>query len=388
MLEERYVFPKVAAECAAHLMELSKSGTFGQAADPEAFAASMTEALRSVAKDKHLLVRVRAAVDAASAPGAAQPLRARVHRFERARRENFGFEAVTRFDGNVGYLDLRSFAAPPRGGFDAAVAAMALLEHRDALIFDLRRNSGGSPAMVQFLCSHLFDEPTHLNSLHFREGDRTQEFWTHGVPGTSLPDVPVFVLTSKETFSAAEEFSYNLRALQRATLIGETTRGGANPGGLYPIDDRFEMVIPTGRAINPITGTNWEGVGVVPHVPVAASDALDTALQLAQAAAEDRRAEKERQWAELEALYVAALERGDAGDSSAASASLALALKEGYGWRLLRESDIDGIGRGLLGEERVELAIAAFRFNAEMFPGSERAKRSLADGLKRIEQGE
>jgi C-terminal processing protease CtpA/Prc len=380
MLEERYIFPEVAAKCAAKLREQWSGGAQGEVAEPEAFAKALTEALRSVSKDKHILVRVRAAKEEAPTTAETQSLRARSRRFERARAENFGFDRVEHLNGNVGYLDLRSFAAPPGGGFDAAVAAMALVAHSDALIFDLRKNSGGSPGMVQFLTSHLFDEPTHLNSLYFREGDRTQEFWTHGVPGASMPDVPVFVLTSSETFSAAEEFSYNLRALKRATLVGETTRGGANPGGLFPIDAQFEMVIPTGRAINPITGTNWEGVGVVPHVPVAAKAALDTALELARKAATERRADIEAHWAEVESLYRAALEEPD---SDQGATTLGLAVERGYGWRLINESDIDAIGHDLLDDGRASLAIAAFEFNVETFPGSERAKESLDEALRR-----
>ena len=131
--------------------------------------------------------------------------------------------------GNVGYLDLRYFAAPWVAQ-PTATAAMAVLANADALIFDLRHNQGGMPGMVQFLCPYLFVERTHLNSLYFREGDRTDEFWTHDVPGRRMPDVPVFVLTSAATFSAAEEFCYDLRTRERATLVGEQTRGGANPG--------------------------------------------------------------------------------------------------------------------------------------------------------------
>lgn len=380
MLKERYVFPEVGAQCAAELAERWSGDAQGEAADPGVFAEELTEALRSVSKDKHLLVRVRAAKEVASTSDGTPSLRSRSRRFENARAENFGFEKVEHLDGNVAYLDLRSFAAPPGGGFDAAVAAMALVAHSDALIFDLRKNSGGSPGMVQFLISHLFDEPTHLNSLYFREEGRTQEFWTHGVPGTSMPDVPVFVLTSSETFSAAEEFSYNLQALKRATLVGETTRGGANPGGLFSIDAQFEMVIPTGRAINPITGTNWEGVGVVPHVPVAAKAALDAALELARKAAANWRAEIEVRWEELDALYHTALGQSDPDQGAA---NMELAMGRGYGWRLIGESDIDAIGHDLLGDGRAQLAIAVFQFNVETFPGSQRAKESLTDALRR-----
>ena len=159
---------------------------------------------------------------------------------------------------------------------------MNFLANADAIIFDMRQNGGGHPGLIQYICSYLFDAPTHLNSLYWRQGDRTEEFWTlDDVPGPKMPDVPVFVLTSSYTFSGAEEFSYNLQTRERATLVGETTGGGANPGGRMPVNQRFGIFIPTGRAINPITGTNWEGIGVVPDIAVDADEAYDTALAMA-----------------------------------------------------------------------------------------------------------
>jgi hypothetical protein len=300
----------------------------------------------------------------------------RLRRLTLDRERNFGFEKVERLAGNVGYVELVTFAGP----WDAqatAVAAMALLAHTDAVIFDLRANGGGSPGMVQFLCSYLFDERTHLNSLYFREGDRTQEFWTHDVPGTKLPDVPVFVLTSARTFSAAEEFSYNLRTRSRATLVGETTRGGANPGGLFPIDAQFEIVIPTGRAINPVTGGNWEGIGVEPHVSVAADSALEAALELARPAAAAHRALKLAQREALEASYFEALRLADAPRPEEAARALCAGLRVGLDAHLLAEDDVDALGRDLLRQERHALAVAALSFNVATFPTSASALVSL-----------
>src|SRR5262249_27539808 len=142
--------------------------------------------------------------------------------------------------------------------------------HSRALIFDLRRNGGGSPNMVQLITSYLFDpEIRHLNSFYIRPMDKHIQFWTLPyVPGKRLPTVPVYVLTSGYTFSGAEEFAYNLKQMQRATLIGETTGGGANPGAPFPVHSGLIVFIPGGRAINPITQTNWEGTGVAPDMEV------------------------------------------------------------------------------------------------------------------------
>lgn len=192
-----------------------------------------------------------------------------------------GFNTIQRLDGNIGYIDLRGFA-PALYIEDTVKASMQLLQGSSSIIFDLRKNGGGDPAAVQLISSYLFDpsEPVHLNSLYFRPDDTTTEFWTHDGIETSLamPDVPVYVLTSSRTFSAAEEFTYNLKNLKRATIIGETTGGGAHPVNSMIIGNQLMVVLPIARAISPITGTNWEGTGVSPDLKVPAKNALDSAL--------------------------------------------------------------------------------------------------------------
>jgi C-terminal processing protease CtpA/Prc len=197
---------------------------------------------------------------------------------------NYGFFRVERLPGNVAYLDLRVFIDTNEGSSDTATAAMNFLAHTDALIIDLRQNRGGFPTMIQLLCSYLFgSEPVLLNTFAFRAGGRHEEWWTlPDVPGTRYGEQkPVYVLTSAETFSAGEEFAYDLQARRRATIVGEVTGGGANPGAMVPLSHGFAAFIPFGRAVNPVTGTNWEGVGVKPDVPVPATEALRTAQVLA-----------------------------------------------------------------------------------------------------------
>ena len=194
------------------------------------------------------------------------------------KRINGGFEKVERLQGNVGYVDFRFFGQHPIA-FKAVDSAFAFLQNTDALIIDLRQNGGGSPEMVAYICSYLFgDEPVHLNDLYFRPSNETRQYWTSpSVPGPRYLDKPVYVLTSSRTFSGAEECSYNLKNLKRATIVGETTGGGAHPGGSERLSDYFTAFIPSGRAINPITKTNWEGTGVEPDIKVAAAEALKTA---------------------------------------------------------------------------------------------------------------
>src|SRR5262249_14549182 len=172
---------------------------------------------------------------------------------ERTARMNAGFVKVERLPGNVGYLELTGFMSPEEAARPAA-AAMNFLAATDALIIDLRKNGGGSPPTVALVCSYFFgEEPVHLNSLYWRKGDRTEEFWTRkAVEGPRYLNKEVYVLTSKRTFSGAEEFTYNLKNLKRATVVGETTGGGAHPGGGVRLGGRFGGVIPHGPAASAV----------------------------------------------------------------------------------------------------------------------------------------
>ena len=194
------------------------------------------------------------------------------------RLDNFGIRQVERLDGNVGYLDVRRVAVPANAG-PAIGAAMELVAGTYALIIDLRHNHGGAPEGVVFWCSYLLDErPTHLNDIFHADTGETRQFWALPyVPGTRYLDRPVFVLTSGHTFSGGEDFAYTLQALGRATVIGETTGGGAHPTRGFPISAAVHIGIPFARSVNPVTGTNWQGTGVVPDVPADAERAYDVA---------------------------------------------------------------------------------------------------------------
>lgn len=216
LLKENYVFPEVADKAAAQIQKQLASGAYDKVADARAFAQALTEDLRAAAKDKHLRVNV-------APPGWKPPSKegtddAAIR--DELRKENFGFFKVEILPGNIGYLEFRSFEAPRFGG-PTAVAAMNFLGSCDALIFDVRENGGGEPEMIQLISTYLFKEPTHLNDLYWRKGDRRDQFWTLSyAPGPPLVDVPVYVLTSSRTFSGAEEFTNNLKVLKRATIVG------------------------------------------------------------------------------------------------------------------------------------------------------------------------
>lgn len=282
-INRSYVFPETAKQMESHVRGLVKNGEYDSISSGRKLAERLTEDLQSISKDKHL--RVRFSYDVL-------PIRSRNDRpsedeiAERSRfmkDVNYGFEKVERMAGNIGYVEFRGFF-DAESGADTVAAAMNFLANTDSMIIDLRRNGGGSPMMVALISSYLFGkEKVHLNDLYWREGDRTDEFWTmpDRVKGSRYEGKDVYILTSNYTFSGAEEFTYNLKNLKRATVVGETTGGGAHPGGTFRLTDHFSAFISTGRAINPITKTNWEGTGVTPHVPVSKELALDTAYKMA-----------------------------------------------------------------------------------------------------------
>jgi C-terminal processing protease CtpA/Prc len=195
-----------------------------------------------------------------------------------ARRANYGLERAERLPGNVGYLEIRSFNFDAASVDSALSAAMNFLANTDALIIDVRRNGGGEPAMVAAVCSYLLPPNRLINKFFWRPQNRWDEFRTSAVSGRHYGTTrPVYVLTSDGTFSGAEEFAYDLQTQRRGEVVGDTTGGGAHPGGMRRVTEHFGVWVPSGRAVNPVTGTNWEGTGVRPDVPVAAAEALRTA---------------------------------------------------------------------------------------------------------------
>lgn len=377
MLEERYVFPDMAKATSAHLKKQLEAGVFDKNTDLKSFAAALTEEAQSITKDKHLRVRP-APPRAAQSATIEQQVDGRLEDMEWQRGNVAGFAAAEKLEGNIGYLDLRGFA-PPYAGAPVADHYMALLGSSDAIIIDLRKNGGGDPAMVQYLCSYFFDKKVHLNSLYWREGDRTEEFWVLDSVGRGkIPDVPLFVLTSSYTFSGAEEFSYNMQTQKRATLVGETTGGGANPGGMMPINDKLGVFIPTGKAINPITKTNWEGVGVVPEVQVPATEALAKAKELAAAAAEDYRQKRREKFKSLLLDIYTQLDKVEEGSE----ADLLAAMKKGCEAKLLDEQEINGMGyEYLMQHQKPKTAEAIFYCNTMLFPNSANCHDSYAEAL-------
>jgi hypothetical protein len=275
-LRQRYVFPDVGERYASALLKKLAAGGY-RATSAGAFADAVNSDLQAIRKDGHLRIRFDPSFPQREPD--AQPTAEEKARFRKIITwQNFGIEKVERLAGNVGYIDLRNFFPVDLSG-PSLSAAMSLVAGSDAVILDLRQNGGGDPETVAFLCSYFFahDDGVHINDIYDRPKNETHQYWTTAVPGARYLGKPVYVLTSARTFSAAEEFSYDLQSLKRATLVGETTGGGAHPGGVVAVGGGFIAFVPSGRAINPITKTNWEGTGVKPDIAAAAPQALQVA---------------------------------------------------------------------------------------------------------------
>jgi C-terminal processing protease CtpA/Prc len=253
----------------------------GKAESDEAFAKRVTAMMLDVTKDPHLRLlctKPEPATEGAAASPAPTLAQQQARMRDELRKENYGIERVERLPGNIGYLKTRFFASAAESG-PAIGAAMTLLANTDALIIDLRENGGGATDAVPLLASYFFDKRTHIADLYTREGDVIEQQWTSpAVPGNRFnADNEVYILTSKTTFSAAEGLAFALKGQKRAVIVGETTRGGAHPSIIRPINPRLALMMPNSTARDPVTRKDWEGVGVAPDVAVPAKDALTRA---------------------------------------------------------------------------------------------------------------
>jgi hypothetical protein len=277
LLAAKYVLPDTGEQVAGHLRQRLAEGDPLLGLPPVEFADALTQTFFTLTQDSHL--RLDYDPEQAAGGGNTEDLMRR--HFERARRGNFGFLRAERLAGNVGWLVIRELAPPEVAG-EVAAGALAFVANSQALILDLRGNGGGTPEMVQFIISYLVEAGQPLSGIYARATGATEAFQTLAeIPGKRRPDVPVYVLVDSQTHSAAEALAYDLQALKRATLVGECTRGGAHPVEFIPLQDLFVLMLPVSRAVNPITGANWQGAGVIPDVAVPAEAALSAAHRLA-----------------------------------------------------------------------------------------------------------
>jgi len=296
-LNEYYIFGDVAEDMGKRAEKNLKDGKYKDIKSLRQFCNTLTEDFMEVCNDRHF--GIACFTDEFIAEQLVDTVTDEMirERIEELAYENFAFEKLERLTGNIGYIKFNQFVDAEYAG-ETAVAAMKFLNHCDAIIFDLRDNGGGSPSMIQLISSYFFDESKHLNSFYIRHEDRMEQFWTPAyVDGERMPDIPLFILTSSYTFSGAEEFTYNMKNMERATIIGETTGGGAHPvAGHFFANLNIGMRVPYGRAINPITETNWEGTGIEPHISVPREEALEVAKLEAMKAVRDKTKDEGKLW--------------------------------------------------------------------------------------------
>jgi len=302
-LEKNYIFYDVAQKCSKYILRELQQGAYDAISDPETFAQAVTADLRLLSEDKHIEIRAKQSQNQIrpntenDVINYLKGITYGLGTYDNLRQIGF----IKEIPNDVGYLEVHGFQAvdendseyekfpnaveQTRAAFDRAMEEIRI-KNPKLIIIDLRNNGGGSPYAVQLLSSYFLAEKTALNTIKWRKEDGIFIEEKNTLSYEKIPkekrliDTPLYILTSHKTFSAGEEFANNMKALNRATLIGEVTMGGANPGRSHQLNDFFEIFIPDGQSINPINGSNWEGIGVIPDLIVSADEALDLSLSL------------------------------------------------------------------------------------------------------------
>lgn len=278
-LDTYYVMTEKGKEMGNVLKKNLKAGTYNSITDPSQLASRLEKDIKSVYDDKHLYVFYDPGFEQNQQASQTEK-EAKTRELEYEKAKNFMFTSAKILPRNIGYIQLNGFVDQVEQAEPTATAAFGFLAHTDALIIDLRFNGGGSPAMVEQLESYFFKEKTHMSDIYERSTNKTTSFYADPAKskGISLM-MPVYILTSKRTFSAAEDFSYSMQQIKRAQVIGDTTAGGAHPTRPIALKGGFVAQIPFARSINPYSKNNWEGTGVIPDIPVQSSNALEKAME-------------------------------------------------------------------------------------------------------------
>ena len=390
LVENRFVLADRARAFADSLRSRYASGLYDDLSTPAAFAEAVTADLREITSDSHFLMRVVEASDVGERAQSA--LHHPVRLFRLSRREHLGFARLEWMEGNIGYLDLRRFY-PISESKQMVDGAIRFLSGADAVIIDLRENGGGAGESLPYLTRYFLPYGTQLTGYYSRESDFLTEFWTpREAGGPLLSDVPLFLLTSERTFSAAEMFAYDMKVRGRATLVGSATGGGAHSVDLFQLDDGFEIYISTARAINPVTNGNWEGVGVIPDVVVSADVALDTALALARSAGRQYREPKDAELTAAVQRMEQVLARAEEAFRDGREADGAMALDDllaaGADQGLVNEFFLSLLAYNYGADTDQALLLAILRKRVEMYPQSVEAHEALATAHAKIGEDE
>ncbi len=387
LLQRFYVVPDVALQMEEHITLKLAEGAFKRIADKVEFIDILNNELHSICPDKHLGIYLGPNPDEQTDDD--RNLQRIINQFD-DQKNNYGISKVEIMEGNVGYLKINSVMFS-KEAMEILSSAMQFLSNTNAIIFDLRENRGGDPDYMAYLFSYFFEKPIHINDIYWRDRDRTDEFWTHdSIPGKKMVDLPLYVLISSKTFSGAEEFAYDLQALNRATIIGEVSAGGANPASTWVVYNDIRISIPFGRAINPITGTNWEGTGVKPDIETSAIMALEVAIEYAKKSAEDyyalRKSNLITNYNKLKSDLVKAEKLINEYSFEEAEEIIITSLMKAIELELMNQSAINRLGYDYLDQEKNQLAIAIFKTNVISYPESADVYDSLGEAY--LENGE
>lgn len=382
LINENYVFPDQAQAIGRHLKKKLKEGAFKKYEIIDSFAIALTKEIRFVNNDKHLGIWP-AFVPKKQNESLSNDYQLYLKNYTDTRKQANGFKETKIIDGNIGYLDISFFLSETDKTIDSY---MNLLSNTDAVIIDLRNNGGGDPRTVNYLCSYFLKNQLLINTLYFRKGNRSDKIFTREVNGKKMIDLPLFILISSKTFSGAEEFSYDMQTQKRAILVGETSGGAANPGEVFKINNDLEIFIPTGTGINPITNTNWEGIGVIPEIKTSPEKAYDRAVELARESAQEYRSKKNSEskllYEKLQSIIdknaqLSAVENKD----SDTEQQIIEIFKTGNSLNLFSENDINFFGSQNIKKNPL-IAELILKSNIIIFPKSPIAYLNYADMLE------
>lgn len=390
LLRGHYVFPDLGEKYGQEILSLFEARDFNNISDSKKFGEYVTDKLQELTKDKHVKFRLIEPSDLGESEEGSLHHPVRYYRL--GRKEHLGITRLDWIENEIGYMDYRRFYYHAEAK-EMLFNAIKFLSTANAIIIDLRENQGGGGALIPWFCSYFMPHPTPLTGTYYRDEDMTEEWWTlEKIEGQRLLDVPMFVLIGKNTFSAAEYLAYDLKIQKRATLIGEPSKGGAHSVDLFPVGDRFEIYIPTARAVNPITGSNWEGTGVIPDVAVPSESALDTAVELAKKAAQEYGKLKDARMKEIVVKMQGQLDQAELlykkekMNVEEAEALLDSAIHTGSEAGLINEFFLQVLAYHYSSHQAFDMATRILKKQVELFPRSPGSYQSL--GWAYYRQGE
>jgi hypothetical protein len=282
ILIKKYIYLDTAVKMSTRIKGRLKSGAYGIITNPDDFARILNTDLQNVYNDLHMRIYYDAGFEKAlQTKSYMESVTRRMNFLQVAKQKNYGFPDVRILDGNIGYISITQFYDPNEQSIEVVKNVFNFLKNANSLIIDVRENPGGEPDMVKYICSYFFKEKTHLNDYYDRHTSTNQYFTTPTASSATFALMPVYILVNNHTYSAAEEFAYDLQSLHRATIIGQTTGGAAHWVSSNSISNGFIGNIPFRKAINPVTGKNWEKTGVRPNVNSGEKNTLNDALAIA-----------------------------------------------------------------------------------------------------------